>query len=181
MSTRNRSYFSDCRCFFVTTSCYLHHHLLHFESCRRIVGASIVFVCRKYQADVLGYVLMPNHVHFVIYFKNENRLSVFMRDFKKFTSVQIRNEIARLAPRFLGELEYQYRDQLFKVWNDRFHDQCIKSRRHVRKALSYIHNNPLQEHWRLVEHPTEYPYSSASYYSSFAQGIVPVRHYRCYF
>jgi len=29
---------------------------------------------------------MPNHLHLVVYFKKDNRLSDFMRDFKKYIS-----------------------------------------------------------------------------------------------
>jgi hypothetical protein len=33
-----------------------------------------------------------------------------------------------------------------------------------RAANSYIHNNPMQEHWSLVEKPEDYTYSSAKFY-----------------
>jgi putative transposase len=181
MSTRNRSKFLNHRCFFVTTTCYQHLHLLQFAPCCHIVTNSINYTGRKYHIDVLAYVLMPNHMHIILYFRRENRLSDFMRDFKKYTSVRIRNEIDHSTPRLLGALEYRNREQVFKVWNDRFHDVCIRTRRDVRIKLNYIHNNPLQEHWRLVSRPNEYPYSSAGFYSTFKQGLIPVRHYRCYF
>jgi hypothetical protein len=32
--------------------------------------------------------------------------------------------------------------------------------------LQYIHNNPLQEHWKLAASPEEYYYSSAKFYAT---------------
>ena len=181
MSTRNRLKFQRHRCFFVTTTCYQHLCLLHSAKCCRIVVDSINYVSKKYSADVLAYVLMPNHIHMVLYFTQENRLSDFMRDFKKYTSVRIRDEIAHSTPRQLSALQYHYREQLFKVWNDRFHDVCIRTRRDAKIKINYIHNNPLQEHWKLTARPSEYAYSSAAFYSTFVQGLIIVRHYRFYF
>ncbi|HYH16315.1 MAG TPA: hypothetical protein VD794_13895, partial [Flavisolibacter sp.] len=32
------------------------------------------------------------------------------------------------------------------------------------QKLDYIHNNPLAEHWQLVQDPSDYTYSSAAFY-----------------
>ena len=32
------------------------------------------------------------------------------------------------------------------------------------QKLKYIHNNPMAEHWNLVQNPYDYKYSSARYY-----------------
>ncbi|HRO43059.1 MAG TPA: transposase [Flavipsychrobacter sp.] len=52
-----------------------------------IVVGSLNFCAEKYKADILGYVFMPNHLHLIIYFREDNHLSDLMRDFKKLTSV----------------------------------------------------------------------------------------------
>jgi len=38
---------------------------------------------------------MPNHIHVILYFEIENRLSDYMRDFKKYTSGEIRRLIEK--------------------------------------------------------------------------------------
>jgi len=52
------------------------------DSCKNIVIESINFVNKKYETDILGYVIMPNHIHLIIYFKQKNELSNWMRDMK---------------------------------------------------------------------------------------------------
>ncbi|HTH57513.1 MAG TPA: transposase [Cyclobacteriaceae bacterium] len=95
MPLRGRTNFPDEQCFFVTTTCYHWYHLLATEACRQIIGNSINFLNKKYDSAILGYVIMPNHIHLIIYFKKTNQLSNWMRDLKKFTAVLIRQEIEK--------------------------------------------------------------------------------------
>ncbi|MCB9256795.1 MAG: hypothetical protein H6579_06680 [Chitinophagales bacterium] len=44
--------------------------------------------------------------------------------------------------------------------------------------MLYIHNNPIQEHWSLVEEPEDYLYSSASFYNREEVNILPLVHYK---
>jgi putative transposase len=34
------------------------------------------------------------------------------------------------------------------------------------KKLNYIHNNPIAEHWQLVNDPCKYVYSTCKYYET---------------
>lgn len=44
------------------------------------------------------------------------------------------------------------------------------------QVLEYIHNNPLQEHWKLAELPEDYYYSSARYYLKEQSEFKFIRH-----
>lgn len=165
MGLRKRSLLTDERCFFVTTTCYKWLKLLESEEAKNIISNSISFLNSKYKADILGYVIMPNHLHFIIYFREKNDLSNYMRDFKKFTSVQLRKLLEfKQAP--LDPIRYEIRQQKFKIWQDRFDDLYIKTKETLYTKLNYIHNNPLQPHRQLVPTPEEYPYSSAAFYTN---------------
>ncbi len=86
------------------------------DSCKRIVADSINFLNQKYASFLLGYVIMLNHIHLILFFKNGNRLSDWMRDLKKFTSVKIRQQIEGDGDyALLGSLRITYRKQVFKV------------------------------------------------------------------
>jgi hypothetical protein len=52
-----------------------------------------------------------------------------------------------------------------------------KERTTVQK-INYIHNNPLQEHWRLAESPVEYPFSSARFYETGEKNFEFLYHYK---
>lgn len=95
MGLRDRTLYPEADCFFVTTTCYKWYHLLAMDSCKEIVADSINFLNEKYVSSLLGYVHMPNHIHLILFFKNANLISDWMRDLKKFTSVKIRQQIER--------------------------------------------------------------------------------------
>lgn len=173
MGLRNRTLYTDKTCFFVTTTCYKWLKLIDSPQAVSIVANSITFLNEKYKAEILGYVIMPNHIHFIIFFIEKNRLSDYMRDFKKFTSVHIRRLIDS-KPLLLEAIRHEVREQKFKVWQDRFDDVYIDSKDVLYTKFNYIHNNPLQEHWRLADIPENYPYSSAAFYAKGIEGVIKV-------
>ena len=181
MGLRNRKQFIDSSCFFVTTSCKDHLHLLKPDLCKKIVAESINFLQAKYNTHALGYVIMPNHIHLILFFEKENKLSDFMRDMKKYTSVQIRKELERSGEALLPKLNYRHRAQVFKVWDDGFDDVWIGSQHVLETKLGYIHSNPLQEHWNLAVHPEEYRFSSSCFYERDIQPDIKVTHYKEFF
>jgi len=143
-----------------------------------VVASSLNFLTEKYKCHILAYVIMPNHIHLILYFPDDNRLSDLMRDFKKFTSVSIRKAVEDSGDsKTLNALIYVHRDQKLKVWMDRFDDVCITSTKIFHIKLDYIHNNPLQLHWQLTKTPDAYPYSSAAFYEGAVSGLVRLTNY----
>ena len=129
MALRGRSEFLDEECFFVTTTCYK-WHLLEMESCKLTIRESINFLNTKYIAVTRGYVIMPNHIHLILYFKKGNQLSNWMRDLKKFTSVMIRQQIEKSGNiELLEKLRVPEKKQVFKVWQDRFDDVYLSKKK----------------------------------------------------
>ncbi|MEQ8424105.1 MAG: transposase [Cyclobacteriaceae bacterium] len=183
MGLRGRSQFLDKNCFFVTTTCYRWYKLLEMDVCKDIVVKSISHLNNKYNSEVLGYVIMPNHIHFILYFKETNQLSNWMRDLKKFTAVMIRKELGNSGETDLVELlrVNGLRNQVFKIWQDRFDDLFLESTELLEDKLEYIHMNPLQAHWSLVDSPEKYKYSSAGFYDLGLQTPLTVVDYRKYF
>jgi hypothetical protein len=68
--------------------------------------------------------------------------------------------------------------QVFKVWQDRFDDVYLISKKVPETKLRYIHANPLQEHWDLVSRPEFWPDSSAMFYELGTQPQVFITDYR---
>ena len=182
MGLRDNYLFKDKRCFFITTSCNNHLRLFLNENSYKIVADSLTFLNNKYSAQLLAYVLMPNHIHLILYFTGENRLSDYMRDFKKYTSVRLRKEIEQAGyNNLLEKLTWENRSQKFKVWQDRFDSVFLEDRLLLEVKLAYIHNNPLQEHWQLCKYHEDYKYSSAGFYLAHKESFIPITHYRDYF
>lgn len=180
MGTRNRSHFLDYRCFFITSTFQEWKHLLKDNSYYDLICESLTYYSIKYNMDILGYVIMPNHIHLIVFFKTKNQLSNMMRDFKEYTSGELRRKLEREGYTGVVEsLRINRRKQKFKVWMDRFDDVYLESTGIVETKLDYIHDNPVVKSY--CDFPEEYQYSSASFYESEIMGKVKITHYKEYF
>lgn len=150
-------------CFFVTTSVVGHIQVFRIDKFARTIIDSLEFSCDKYKSILDAYVLMPSHLHLIIYIDDNMFLSDLMRDFKKFTSVtikkmlsashehnDIRSKLAEYIPESAG--------RSFKLWADRFDDVAIYSEKVYLAKLNYMRNNPVKA--GLVKRPEDYKYSS---------------------
>lgn len=163
MGTRFRYLYESSNCFFITTTINDWLELLIDEKYFKQLDESINFVCKKYKADIIAYVWMKNHIHFIIFFNEEIKLPELMRDFKKYTGRYIRVLIQddnRLV--VLEKLVYNRRTQVFKVWRDRYDAVMINSANVLYTKIEYIHNNPVRKGY--VSQACDWKYSSAGYY-----------------
>lgn len=170
MGLRYRTQLLDYHCFFITTTFY--KRIRHLEDPRMvaIINESFHFVNEKYACRLIAYVWMPDHIHFICYFEKENKLIEYMRDFKKYTSFRIRRLItADGNDALMKRLTFEHRAQKFKVWDDRFHDVHLFTRKALLIRLNYIHDNPVRA--GLVSEAIHYPYSSAAFY--FKEAACP--------
>lgn len=126
---------------------------------------------------MIGYVIMPNHLHMITHFSRGSKRGGFMRDFKKFTSTRIRIEIEHHQPDMLKEIRFRRKEQVFKIWMDRYDELYLESKDLLETKLAYIHDNPLQEKWSLATNPEDYPLSSASFYEKQSDSPIPLHHY----
>jgi len=165
MGLRGRKKYNDAQCFFVTTTCYGFKHLFLDDRYYTVLKESLLFLNEKYKAELFAYVLMPNHIHLVINFIEENHLSAYMRDFKKFTAYRIRKLIELDGRKgLLSEIMFERGKQKFKVWQDRFDDVVLETEDVLTTKIEYIHFNPVKA--KIVSHQEKYAYSSANFYSS---------------
>ncbi len=99
-----------------------------------------------------------------------------MRDFKKFTSGEIRRQIEIDRKVFMLEkLRHEKGKQKFKVWQDRFDDVVLYTRKVLEIKLEYIHQNPVKA--GLVDYPTKYLHSSAAFYENGSNPPIEILNY----
>jgi putative transposase len=140
-----------------------------------IVVNSLLFCLKKYDADLIAYVLMPNHIHLILFYNSKVDVSGFMRDLKKYTSVKIRQKLEYEERRgLLKELSYKKYGQKYRVWKNRFDAVVILNRDILITKMNYIHNNPLKA--GIVDRIREWKYSSAEYYLKEKEGLLPLTH-----
>ena len=120
--------------------------------------------CRKHKGLLLlGYVIMPSHLHLITSNDSSTTLSDIMRDFRAYTSRKIREQLEQE-----GRLNYlnifetsakNLRKQKYKIWHDDYHPVALKSEKWFHQKMNYLHNNPVRK--GFVEQPEHWKYSSA--------------------
>jgi putative transposase len=127
--------------------------------------------CTVHKGLVLyGWVLMTNHLHIVGYCEEPNRMSDFLRDFKKHTSKQLLKTIQTIPEsrrewmldKFSFEAKRTGRAENYKIWKDDNHAIDL-STIDVTEKLDYMHKNPVRT--GIVENEEEYLYSRAKDYA----------------
>lgn len=138
-------------------------------------------ILKQEKIEVIGYVIMPNHVHCILYFPETGfNLNKVLSNGKRFMAYEIinrlenKNDICTLniLQDALTEREKK-KKQLHKVFKDSFDAKPIFSEKFLIEKLNYIHYNPVSGKWKLAEDFISYEHSSASFYE---EGIV--RHFK---
>jgi putative transposase len=182
MPRYNHKDFADFNCFFITTSIFNKEHLLLDENICKMIVENFVFYNKKYNAKLLAYVLMSNHIHFVIWFDKEEEaqspVSEYMRDFKKYLSTQIIKYLEKNRGEFLRKFICVIKKQDYKIWEDNFDGVHLYTKKVCEEKIDYIHDNPVKA--ELVKFPEDYKYSSAKFYFSdkvLESNLVDYREY----
>jgi len=121
--------------------------------------------------EIFGWVLMHSHLHMICRASEGFWLTDILRDFKRYTSKKIVEQIEDepesreewLLPLLQKYCEHLKRDQKFKLWQDGNHAKVIYSNPFFYEKLNYIHQNPVQE--MIVDKQEEYLFSSARNYA----------------
>jgi putative transposase len=131
------------------------------------------FYINKYNITLLGYVLMPNHLHLLILIPEGRSVSDFMRDFKKYTSLKIKEKLIKDGKSMIiDKLRNLSGTGNFKLWMDRFDSIPIGSTHVLETKLNYIHYNPVKA--GLVKEMIDWKYSSARNYYLEDHSIIYV-------
>ena len=145
---------------FITTTVIKFHKLFRYEKYCDILITYLKFMLKKYSAEIIAYVIMPSHIHFIVFLPEGKSISSFMRDFKKFTSARIREQMEKDKNiKLLKTLKADSEIGRYKLWMDRFDDYLISSEKQLEIRINYIHNNPVKA--GLVKEITDWKYSSA--------------------
>jgi REP element-mobilizing transposase RayT len=164
--------------YFVTWTLVEWVSLFDKASYRQIVLDSLAYLRTHKHTQLNAYVVMPTHLHAMLWPDIDTNLSDVTRDFKRFTSRQISNLAIRQNDNdFLAifrNARKQNRAQdisTFQVWQEGSHPEAIFSEKFARQKIDYIHLNPVRA--GLVEYADECPYSSARAYLLGEQTYPP--------
>ena len=160
---RKRIELTDNIYFITTTVMNFENILTTDENYTMILIDSLKYLLAEHLAALFAYVIMPNHLHLIIDMPENQSISDFMRDFKKYTSKEIyKRAVMDRNLKVARRLEENSNTGGAKLWMDRFDSQLIVTEKFLKQKINYIHNNPVKA--GLVHEITEWPYSSARNY-----------------
>ena len=144
---------------FITCSCYRRLPLLRSPRSRDEFVKALGEMRTKFGFLLVGYVVMPEHVHLLISEPQDGTPSDVMRDLKQRVSLAIGGVRRRvIAPSRIRRIESEHRS----FWQRRFYDFNVLSLQRKNEKLDYMHMNPVKR--GLVGNPKDWPWSSYCYY-----------------
>ena len=115
---------------------------------------------------------MPDHVHLLISEPAKVTPSVALKALKQRVSRDLRKSKRRVSDAQL-RLPFMSADaSLPRLWQPRFYDFNVYSRRKKREKLEYMHANPVNR--GLVRNPGGWMWSSFLFYEKGERGLVPI-------
>jgi putative transposase len=163
--------------YFITTSAAQRQHVFRRDVIKRILVDSLNTGRILNQYELFAFVIMPNHIHFIVRCLNDYKPTDIVREFKKSTANLILRqheaEDNHKVLDFFASVVKPGQQQEHAVWEDEYQAKNIFSPDFLCQKLDYTHYNPLQPHWRLVERPEQYPWSSARFYLSDGRALIP--------
>ena len=157
---------------FITFSCYRRRPLLGSRRARDRFLKILDEVRLRHDFRLVGYVVMPEHVHLLMSEPAKSDPSKALQVLKQKTSRALRggrrkNLAGQLSLRF-GTAETDAR----AFWQRRFYDFNVWSEEKLKEKLEYMHANPVKR--ELVAHPKEWPWSSWSFYTKGEEGLIGI-------
>jgi len=175
MPTNLHRYYGAGYAHFITTSCYQRRPLLGTPRSRDLFLEVMEQVRQRHQFVVVGYVVMPEHVHLLFSEPERGNPSLVLAALKQ-----------TFAHRLLGELRAQTGAQanalwstpvaVGHVWQRRFYDFVVFTEKKRVEKVRYMHRNPVQR--GLVLEPQQWLWSSFRHYVYGERGPVMVNETR---
>lgn len=162
-----RIYDREGHAHFVTFSCYRRRRLLELDRAKRIVLGVLNSQLAMQRGRYVGFVVMPDHVHAIVWFPAPDQLSHFMKQWKQRSSVRIKGHLAEDRAFYAATI-----GRSEPVWQPRYYDFNLFTDRKIEEKLAYMHANPVRA--GLVGRPGDWPWSSARYYEQGRTVGVPV-------
>lgn len=135
--------------YFLTLTVQRWYYLFDRHNRWQILADSILYCQRHKGLELNGYVFMLNHIHLIV---TSPDIAGFLRDFKRFTSKQLRESIEATEPSVLKLFVDD--EGTYRLWMDANAPKKIENSAFYVQKLNYVHENPVRkgyvaraEHW----------------------------------
>jgi len=167
-----KRYYGKGHLHFITFSCYRRLPFLKSAHARDVFVQELARVRNEMNFRLLGYVVMPEHVHLLLGEPLQGTPSAVLQKLKQRVARRLRK---RRKTASAAQLRLPFEDDgeaLRAFWQARFYDFNVYSRGKEKEKLNYMHANPLIR--KLVKHPKDWPWSSWSFYAKREAVLVRI-------
>ena len=137
--------------------------LLKPDKYKELIISSLDYMVKANRIAVHGFVIMINHFHLIWHIKEGQVKSDVQRDILKYTAQIILKDLRKNHPYTLERFRVDASDRRFQIWERNPLSIELYSEKVLLQKLNYLHENPVRA--GLVNQPTDYTYSSASFYN----------------
>src|SRR5712664_1543494 len=164
MPKKLKRYYGRGDLHFLTFSCYGRLPLLRRVRARNLFVHALGKIRERYSFLLVGYVVMPEHVHLLISEPPKVTPSVVLKALKQRVSRDLRKNRRRVSDAQLRLPFMNAGAGLPRFWQPRFYDFNVYSEKKKREKLEYMHENPVKR--GLVKNPGAWMWSSFLFYAS---------------
>jgi len=158
---------------FITFSCHNRMKLLIDDNAKLIFVKALDKLRMKYSFKLYAYVVMPNHVHLLIYPCEGTLIGRVIGELKSLSAREILNYFRTTSNRILKELKVIRRnEERFVFWQKRCFDHNCRDHDSIITKIEYCHKNPVTR--GLAAKPEDWTWSSYSHYFGARNGIIDI-------
>ncbi len=158
----------------LTFSCY---HKLPLFSDPELCHLFLHYLNRaryKNPFEIWAYVVMPNHVHLLLYPKGTTSIRKMLQGLKRHTGLESIQHLLSKASPFLEKMEYEEKGcRTHRFWQrGGGYDRSLWTPANIIQNIEYIHSNPVRA--GLVDDPLKWPWSSARAWEGVVKEPIPI-------
>ena len=139
--------------FFITFTVHRWYYLFDRHNRWDILADSLKYCQANKGLKIYHFVFMLNHLHLIVQSSN---IIGFIRDFKTFTSKEIKKSLIETEPHLL---KLFVKDGVYHFWQKTNMPEVIKNMDFYLTKAQYVEQNPVRK--RYVSRPEDWVYSSA--------------------
>jgi putative transposase len=158
----------------LTFSCLRRRPFLAADRTRAYFIESLAAARWRHNFRLWAYVIMPEHVHLLIWPGREHyNISEILKSIKQSVGRKAIAYLRRYNPRGLAQLATGQAKEPYRFWLDGGgYDRNVRTKEEALKFMKYIHNNPVKR--GLVQRPEDWPWSSYRDWEGLAKGPIPL-------
>ncbi len=160
---------------FLTFSCYKSLPFLDRDRTRSWLTEAIGKAKEQYKFSLWAYVIMPEHVHLLVYPSVENyNISLVLKAIKQSVARRAKHYLEKNGHDWLEKLSVKHGNRnIFRFWQaGSGYDRNVTSKNELLEKIHYMHNNPVRR--GLVQNPEEWKWSSAGWYNGERDVILAI-------